>query len=80
MHAEWNQLHCEPYLDAAYTHQLSRLIWLPRLLLSNAKGDNGRAWGQYCLLGRALDKHNQAVSTSNDKEEQRATPIEHNEL
>ncbi|KAI8049468.1 Alg9-like mannosyltransferase family-domain-containing protein [Syncephalis plumigaleata] len=83
MHAEWSQLHCEPYLDAAHTRQLSRLIWLPRQLLSNAKGDDGRAWGQYCLLRRVSNKHIQSNGTSDDKEEEKqgaTSSIEHSEL
>jgi hypothetical protein len=42
--AEWKQLHCDPYLDAANTHRLARIFWLPDSLLTLR-----RHWTRICL-------------------------------
>ncbi|ORY24212.1 putative mannosyltransferase [Naematelia encephala] len=45
---EWEREYCQPFLDAAGSAWWSRLIWLPGGFL-----EEGRSWGEYCLLKRA---------------------------
>ncbi|CAO3651769.1 unnamed protein product [Cunninghamella echinulata] len=42
----WDQVYCEPYLDAFHSKALARSFWVP--------GSQGLTWGEYCLLKRKL--------------------------
>lgn len=44
----WEVVKCVPFLDAANTHLLSRVLWVPDLDLIPQKYK--RKWGQHCLL------------------------------
>jgi len=46
----WNIVRCEPFLDAANTHILSRILWVPDLTIVPDKYK--RKWGRHCLLER----------------------------
>ncbi|RKP27837.1 Alg9-like mannosyltransferase family-domain-containing protein [Syncephalis pseudoplumigaleata] len=80
LHPAWRAIRCEPYLDAAHSRQLSRLMWLPRSLLAGASGDDGRAWGRYCLLARASKEAAPTDQPSRDNHAPDATSFEHSEL
>jgi len=44
---EWKREFCVPFLDAQGSKWWSRLVWLPWGVL-----EEGRTWGEYCLLKR----------------------------
>ncbi|KAK6957340.1 hypothetical protein Daesc_000124 [Daldinia eschscholtzii] len=44
----WEIVKCEPFLDAANTHLLARVLWIPDLSVVPEKFR--RKWGQHCLL------------------------------
>lgn len=44
----WQVVKCEPFLDAASTHVLARVLWVPDLPFVPDKFR--RRWGQHCLL------------------------------
>lgn len=46
----WEQLACEPFLDASTTGLVGRLGWVPDWDIIPAK--YRRSWGEYCLLRR----------------------------
>lgn len=46
----WEQLACEPFLDASQTGVIGRLGWVPDWSFIPAK--YRRTWGEYCLLRR----------------------------
>lgn len=46
----WDIVRCEPFLDAADTHLLSRALWVPEL--DAVPGKFRRKWGRHCLLQR----------------------------
>lgn len=46
----WDVVKCEAFLDAANTHILSRILWVPQLDIVPEKFR--RKWGQHCLLQR----------------------------
>ncbi|KAI8960816.1 glycosyltransferase family 22 protein [Daldinia sp. FL1419] len=46
----WEMIKCEPFLDAANTHFLARVLWVPDLSLIPEK--YRRKWGRHCLLQR----------------------------
>lgn len=44
----WEVVKCEPFLDAAKTHLLARVLWIPDLPFVPEKLK--RKWGRHCLL------------------------------
>ncbi|PNS20671.1 hypothetical protein CAC42_2916 [Sphaceloma murrayae] len=48
--ATYERIHCEPFLDAASTSTIARLLWVPdwEIIPSAYR----RKWGKYCLLKR----------------------------
>ncbi|KAH6995579.1 family 22 glycosyltransferase [Ilyonectria sp. MPI-CAGE-AT-0026] len=48
--ANWDIVRCEPFLDAASTHLLARVLWIPDL--SVIPDQYKRKWGRHCLLQR----------------------------
>ncbi|KAI1804225.1 glycosyltransferase family 22 protein [Daldinia bambusicola] len=48
--ANWEIVKCEPFLDAANTHTLARVLWIPDL--NFIPETYRRKWGQHCLLQR----------------------------
>ncbi|KAI0161819.1 glycosyltransferase family 22 protein [Hypoxylon sp. FL1284] len=46
----WKVATCEPFLDAANTHMLARVLWLPDWSIVPEK--YRRKWGRHCLLER----------------------------
>ncbi|RYP62771.1 hypothetical protein DL769_007166 [Monosporascus sp. CRB-8-3] len=46
----WDVVKCEPFLDAASTHLLARVLWVPDSNLVPEKFR--RKWGRHCLLQR----------------------------
>ena len=48
--AQWEKLKCVSFLDAAHTHLLGRLIFVPELPFIPERVR--RRWGDYCLLRR----------------------------
>ncbi|KAI9348682.1 Alg9-like mannosyltransferase family-domain-containing protein [Obelidium mucronatum] len=52
--ATWEQVMCEPFLDAGRSRGLiGRVFWVPQIVLNRLGGD-GRVWGKYCLLKRRV--------------------------
>lgn len=47
---KWDIVKCEPFLDAANTHVLARIFWVPELDIVPDK--YRRRWGRHCLLQR----------------------------
>ncbi|KAH7016789.1 family 22 glycosyltransferase [Ilyonectria destructans] len=47
---DWDIVQCEPFLDAASTHLLARVLWIPDL--SVIPDQYKRKWGRHCLLQR----------------------------
>lgn len=47
---EWERIMCDPFLDAASTKWWARIGWLP-----GQWAENGRVWGEYCLLRRKVE-------------------------
>ncbi|CZT10349.1 related to mannosyltransferase [Rhynchosporium graminicola] len=50
----WEQVSCVPFLDAANTHALSRILWVPDLPIVPEK--YRRRWGEHCLLKKRESK------------------------
>ncbi|KAI5861936.1 Alg9-like mannosyltransferase [Durotheca rogersii] len=48
----WDTVKCEPFLDAANTHLLARVLWIPDWEIVPEK--YRRKWGRHCLLQRKL--------------------------
>ncbi|KAF7552269.1 hypothetical protein G7Z17_g4418 [Cylindrodendrum hubeiense] len=46
----WDIVRCEPFLDAASTHLLARVLWIPDVSFIPDKFK--RKWGRHCLLER----------------------------
>lgn len=46
----WEVVKCEPFLDAANTHLLARVLWVPDFSFVPEK--YRRKWGRHCLLQR----------------------------
>jgi len=46
----WEEVSCQPFLDASRTHILGRTIWLPEWSIIPEK--YRRKWGKHCLLQR----------------------------
>jgi alpha-1,2-mannosyltransferase len=46
----WGEVKCEPFLDAANTHLLARIFWIPDIAFIPDKFK--RRWGRHCLLQR----------------------------
>ena len=46
----WDVVKCEPFLDAASTHLLARVLWVPDW--SPVPEKFRRKWGRHCLLQR----------------------------
>ncbi|KAI9746234.1 MAG: mannosyltransferase [Claussenomyces sp. TS43310] len=44
----WEEVSCQPFLDASRTHLLARTLWLPNLPMIPDKFK--RHWGRHCLL------------------------------
>lgn len=48
---EWRRVVCYPFLDAAGTGVVGRLVWVPEW--RGVPRGVRRVWGEYCLLERA---------------------------
>lgn len=48
----WAKVKCEPFLDAAKTSMIGRMLWVPDHAMVPARFR--RTWGEYCLLRRKV--------------------------